>query len=127
MPRRLSEFHYTTLFIEGSAFADAERFHDEMAFKLGLPSWYGRNLDALLDCLASIGDSRTNVCRHWEWQTGKRLVLLIRGVSIDNVDAGMASAFVQTIADANERLEQDGASNRIWIEYTSADRDSAQA
>jgi hypothetical protein len=53
MARTLSEFHYSTLFIESSAFADAERFHDEMAFKLGLPSWYGRNLDALLDCLSS--------------------------------------------------------------------------
>lgn len=36
MASTLSEFHYSTLFIEGSAFADAERFHDEIAFKLGL-------------------------------------------------------------------------------------------
>ena len=125
MARTLSEFHYSTLFIEGSAFADAERFHDEMAFKLGLPSWYGRNLDALLDCLSSIGDPRKNLCRHWEWREGKRLVLLILGLSIDNVDAALAAAFVQTVANVNERLEQDGATNRIWIEYTSADLDRA--
>ncbi len=125
MARTLSEFHYSTLFIEGSAFADAERFHDEMAFKLGLPSWYGRNLDALLDCLSSIGDPRNNLCRHWEWREEKRLVLLILGLSIDNVDAAVAAAFVQTVANVNERLEQDGATNRIWIEYTSADLDRA--
>ena len=125
MARTLSEFHYSTLFIEGSAFADAERLHDEMAFKLGLPSWYGRNLDALLDCLSSIGDPRKNLCRHWEWREGKRLVLLILGLSIDNVDAALAAAFVQTVANVNERLEQDGATNRIWIEYTSADLDRA--
>lgn len=125
MARTLSEFHYSTLFIEGSAFADAERLHDEMAFKLGLPSWYGRNLDALLDCLSSIGDPRDNLCRHWEWREGKRLVLLILGLSIDNVDAALAAAFVQTVANVNERLEQDGATNRIWIEYTSADLDRA--
>jgi hypothetical protein len=87
MARTLSEFHYSTLFIEGSAFADAERLHDEMAFKLGLPSWYGRNVDALLDCLSSIGDPRNNLCRHWEWREGKRLVLLILGLSTDNIDA----------------------------------------
>ena len=125
MARTLSEFHYSTLFIEGSAFADAERFHDEMAFKLGLPSWYGRNLDALLDCLSSIGDPRDNLCRHWEWREEKRLVLLVLGLSIDSVDVAMAAAFVQTVADANERFEQDGATNRIWIEYTSADFDRA--
>ncbi len=125
MARALSEFHYSTLFIESSAFADAERFHDEMAFKLGLPSWYGRNLDALLDCLSSIGDPRNNLCRHWEWREGKRLVLLILGLSIDNVDAAVAAAFVQTVANVNERLEQDCATNRIWIEYTSADLDRA--
>jgi RNAse (barnase) inhibitor barstar len=125
MARTLSEFHYSTLFIEGSAFADAERFHDEMAFKLGLPSWYGRNLDALLDCLSSIGDPQNNLCRHWEWREEKRLVLRILGLSIDNVDVAVAAAFVQTVADVNERLEQDGATNRIWIEYTSADLDRA--
>ena len=125
MARTLSEFHYSTLFIEGSAFADAERFHDEMAFKLGLPSWYGRNRDALLDCLSSIGDPRNNLCRHWEWREEKRLVLRILGLSIDNVDAAVAAAFVQTVADVNERLEKDGATSRIWIEYTSADLDRA--
>ena len=125
MARTLSEFHYSTLFIEGSAFADAERFHDEIAFKLGLPSWYGRNLDALLDCLSSIGDPRNSLCRHWEWREEKRLVLLIGGLSIDSVDAAVAAGFVQTVADANERLDQDGATNRIWIEYTSAGLDRA--
>ena len=125
MARTLSEFHYSTLFIEGSAFADAERLHDERAFKLGLPSRYGRNLDALLDCLSSIGDPRNNLCRHWEWREEKRLVLRIIGLSIDNVDAAVAAAFVQTVAEANERLEQDGTTSRIWIEYTSADLDRA--
>ena len=104
MARRVSEFHYSTLFIEGSAFADAESLHGEMAFKLGLPSLYGLNFDALLDCLSSIGDLRNNLCRHWEWRGGKRLVLLIRGLSIDNVNAAVTAAFVQTIADANARL-----------------------
>jgi hypothetical protein len=121
MARELSEFHYTTLFIDGNAFADWERFHDEMAFKLGLPPWYGRNLDALLDCLSSIGDPRSNLCGHWEWRDGKRLVLLIRGLSMDQADVAAGVGFVQTVADANKRLEQDGATNRIWVEYMSAD------
>ena len=125
MARTLSKFHYSTLFIESSAFSDADRLHDELAFKLGLPSWYGRNLDALLDCLSSIGDSQSNLCCHWEWRTEKRLVLLLRGFSLKIVDAELLLAFAKTVADANDRLEQGGATNRIWVEYTTADRNES--
>ena len=37
MAPTLSELHYTCLFIEGSALADSERLHDELAFKLASP------------------------------------------------------------------------------------------
>ena len=119
MARILSKFHHTILFVEGGAFADAESFHDEMAFKLGLPSWYGRNWDALLESLASFGDPRGSLCSHWEWRIGSRLVLLVRGLSIEKADAGLMSAFLQTVADANERLAVDGVDTRIWIEFNS--------
>jgi hypothetical protein len=116
----LSEFHYSTFFIDGSSFASEASFHAEIEFKLGLPSWYGRNLDALLDCLSSIGNPQDNLCSHWEWLDGKRLVLRIHGLSMDKADMTLVAAFLQTIADANERLEQEDATNRIWVEYTSA-------
>jgi len=120
MAPSLSEFHYTCLFIEGSAFVDSERLHDELAFKLGLPSWYGRDLDALCDCLSSIGESHGNVCSHWQWQTGKQLVLRIRGFASVEIDANLLLAFTRTVADANLALEEAGATNQIWIEYTSS-------
>ena len=47
-------------------------------------------------------------------------MLLIRGVFMDKVDMTVVAAFLQTIANANERLEDEGATNRIWVEYTSA-------
>ena len=120
MGRTLSQFHYSTFFIKGSSFASEADLHDEIAFKLGLPSWYGRNQDALLDCLSSIGSVQNNLCSHWDWRDGKRLVLLIRGVFMSKVDMTVVAAFLQTIASANERLEDEGATNRIWVEYTSA-------
>jgi hypothetical protein len=120
MARILSEFHYSSLFIEGTAFADSKRLHEELAFKLGLPSWYGRNLDALLECLSSIGEPHGNLCGHWQWQPGKRLVLRIRGFATAEMDANLLVAFAGTVADANRALEEAGASNQIWIEYASA-------
>ncbi len=121
MGRTLSEFHYTTLFLDAGAFADLERFHDEMTFKLGLPGWYGRNFDALLDCLSSIGNAQSNLCEHWEWRTGKQLVLLVQDFSTDLVNSELLLAFLDVVASANQRLRQDAATNRIWTEFCSPD------
>lgn len=117
MARTLSEFHYSTHFIEGSSFADAEKLHNELAFKLGLPSSYSANFDALFDCLSSVGTAKGNLCRHFEWQSIKRLVIQIRGFSSEIVDPRLALGFAETVANANSALEEMGADNRIWIEY----------
>ena len=36
--------------------ADKEVLHDTLARELALPDWYGRNLDALHDCLTELKD-----------------------------------------------------------------------
>ena len=37
--------------IDGEGICDREMLHEVLARELGLPPWYGRNLDALHDCL----------------------------------------------------------------------------
>jgi len=118
VPRTLSEFHYSTVFIDGIAFSSAERLHDELALKLGFPDWYGRNWDALLDCLSSIDDPASNLCAHWEFRSGKRLVFSVRSLSMDSTDAGLLLLLAQTLADANSRLRESGQGISIWIEFT---------
>ena len=39
-----------------SQLADKEILHDTLTRELELPDWYGRNLDALHDCLAEMKD-----------------------------------------------------------------------
>lgn len=39
--------------------------HDLFAQALALPAWYGRNLDALHDCLTSIGAETTLQLQNW--------------------------------------------------------------
>lgn len=39
-----------------SQMADKEVLHDVLAKELALPQWYGRNLDALHDCLMELQD-----------------------------------------------------------------------
>ena len=37
--------------LDGDAISTREELHDALARELALPAWYGRNLDALYDCL----------------------------------------------------------------------------
>ena len=40
-----------TALIDGALIETREQLHDILAQQLALPEWYGRNLDALYDCL----------------------------------------------------------------------------
>ena len=41
--------------LDGLEIRSAEAVHDRFAQGLNLPAWYGRNLDALFDCLTELG------------------------------------------------------------------------
>ena len=121
MSKILSEFHFSLRYIDGSCLKSPATLHDELSFKLGLPTWYGRNWDALTDCLSSIGSKTDNMCLHWDWVSGKRLVFSIRDFVADNADSRTLLSFVQVVSDANCRLAQQESLNRIWIEYIALD------
>lgn len=40
--------------LDGEQIKEKEQLHDVLVASLGLPDWYGRNLDALYDCLTDI-------------------------------------------------------------------------
>ena len=40
--------------IDGAAIETREQLHDALARQLALPEYYGRNLDALFDCLTEL-------------------------------------------------------------------------
>lgn len=40
--------------IDGEKLKDKEMLHDAMALAMDFPDWYGRNLDALHDCLTDV-------------------------------------------------------------------------
>lgn len=65
--------------LDCSAISGPEQLHDAFAQALSFPQWYGRNLDALYDCLTSITGQTTICLLCWEhlgpWQRGFRCVL----------------------------------------------------
>lgn len=42
--------------LDGWEIGDRETLHDVLGAALGLPEWYGRNLDALYDCLTEASE-----------------------------------------------------------------------
>ena len=44
---------------------DRDHFHTAMAEALEFPGWYGKNLDALHDCLTEVSDSTQIVFHSW--------------------------------------------------------------
>lgn len=42
--------------LDGEVLRDREMLHDILIDALDLPEWYGRNLDALYDCLTDISE-----------------------------------------------------------------------
>lgn len=42
--------------LDGSSIKDRAQLHELLQTSLCLPEWYGRNLDALYDCLTDIGE-----------------------------------------------------------------------
>jgi hypothetical protein len=116
--RTISEFHYSTVFLNGATFTSDEQLHDELTLKLGLPNWYGRNFDALLDCLSSIDEPNENLCAHWELNPGKHMVLQVRNLPGTSANEALLMKFVQTISAANERLNRHKRDVKIWIEFS---------
>lgn len=86
--------------IDGKMLEDKEMLHDALAQALDFPEWYGRNLDALYDCL-------TDVREETEIQ--------IRNESALEVHLGSyASAFKKVLCRAakeNERIRWEAQSN----------------
>ena len=74
------------LIIDGSVLSEEAAVHDLFARTLGLPEWYGRNLDALYDVLT---------------ERGEPLALLVRNRTA--LEAGLgprAGELLRTLAEA---------------------------
>ena len=50
--------------LDGALILDREMLHDILSAGLNLPAWYGRNLDALYDCLTDFKTETVIVLRN---------------------------------------------------------------
>lgn len=76
--------------LDGLELRSLEEVHDRFAQALALPEWYGRNLDALFDCLTDLGEPVTVRLLHQKvledrlGRRGRALVRLLRRAATEN-------------------------------------------
>jgi RNAse (barnase) inhibitor barstar len=84
-----------TVTIDAGAIDGTASFHEAFASALGFPSWYGRNMDAWIDCMSSLdepGDGLSQV----KVQPGEVLVVALQNA------AGLKSRLPQLWAELLE-------------------------
>ena len=78
------------IILDGRELQSLEDVHDRFARALDLPEWYGRNLDALFDCLTDQGEPVMVRLLHQETleyrlgRRGRALVRLLRQAAAEN-------------------------------------------
>lgn len=76
--------------LDGRELPSMEAVHDRFAQALVLPEWYGRNLDALFDCLTDLREPVTvrllsrEVLEDRLGRRGRALVRLLRRAAAEN-------------------------------------------
>ncbi len=70
---------------DGAELLYPKQIQDALADRMGFPEWYGRNLDALHDCLGDIREETVIVLLNWEKQGYQAAVLrVMRDVAAEN-------------------------------------------
>ncbi len=78
------------ILLDGLEIQSVEAVHDRFAQALALPEWYGRNLDALFDCLTDQGEPMTVRLLHREaleknlGRRGQALISLLHRAALEN-------------------------------------------
>ncbi|MDO4615751.1 MAG: barstar family protein [Lachnospiraceae bacterium] len=79
-----------TIIIDGSCMESMSQIHDLFSETLDFPEWYGRNLDALHDCLTELNEPLTIELKHAEQlkeqlhHRAERLIRMLQHASQEN-------------------------------------------
>ncbi len=94
---------------------DEQSFHAELQSALGFPAFYGRNMDALIDCLGYADDPSAAMCSVCV-APGEMLVLCIENAEeFKRRCPGLWLAFLEGAAFVNWRRTERGQSAILSI------------
>jgi len=107
----------TVLSIDTERITDWETFHDVFAESLGFPPFYGRNMDAWIDCLTSVDDPDAGMSKVTV-QPGAVLTLQLENVSdFASRCPELYAAVVECAAFVNWRRIEQGENAVVALSY----------
>ncbi len=102
----------------GAAMTTTADFHAELATQLGLPGFYGANLDALIDCLSYVDDPDAGMSTVHVPRGG---VLVLALTDADLVPAPLYAGLVDAVAFVNHRRRAAGEPGVVALMTDRAD------
>jgi RNAse (barnase) inhibitor barstar len=103
-----------TIIVDTSKIVDGPTFHATLASAMGFPLFYGRNMDAWIDCMSSLTDEHPLAAiRITE---GEKLLLVVPAFeSLAKRAPEVARAFLECTAEVNLRYGGRGEKARVAL------------
>ena len=98
----------TIVRIDGRRVVDAKTFHDVLATTFGLPKTYGKNLDALVDCLTHIDDPKSGMTTVHVPMGGTLAIAIDHSSEFGGSHRDLFASFCEAIAFVNWRRVEKG-------------------
>lgn len=94
---------------------DWESFHSVSAEAFGFPDFYGRNMNAFIDCLSYLGEN--DGMTRFELAVDESLIVSLPEFgAFQATTPQIAQDFLDCIAFVNDRLQKSGAKTRVLLE-----------
>jgi len=103
--------------IDASEILDWPSFHSVFAKAFGFPAFYGRNMDAWIDCMTSLDDPRSGMSAVHAPQDGIVLVKLLNAKAFASRCPEQAAALNDCAAFVNWRRCEQGSAPVLALSY----------
>jgi hypothetical protein len=94
-----------------------ESFHDEFFLKMGFPDFYGRNMNAWIDCMSSLSDPEDGMTTIHCSKGGVVTLALLNALQLKNNYPEIYEAIIECSAFVNYRLIKVGEPSVLALAY----------
>jgi RNAse (barnase) inhibitor barstar len=106
-----------TVRLETKSITDWDSFHSEFAELMGFPSFYGRNMNAWIDCMSYLTDANTGMSKI-TLENGESLVISVSdSESFKKRLPEIFEGLIECAAFVNQRYEEAGQTSVVALAF----------
>lgn len=100
---------FKTVLIDATKITDWEAFHKVFAEAFGFPDFYGKNMDAWIDCMSYIDDEAAGMTKMWINQSDTLVIHLKNSAGFCDQHGDIFNKLLECVAFVNgRRIEDNG-------------------